>query len=114
MFTLSSIFQECMLTKIAGIHFMNAPNFMDKLMMLLKPFLSKNLLEMIQVHQTGSTTLYDIIPREALPKEEGGKYKDHITLRGKKIIICIRREEMNVDWTRHYYYIIYSICKKAQ
>ncbi|CAB3256746.1 unnamed protein product [Arctia plantaginis] len=77
--------QECMFTKIAGIHFMNAPNFVEKLMMLLKPFLTKKLIDMIHIHQTGSTTLYNTIPKDALPKEEGGKYKDHVTLRDEVI-----------------------------
>ncbi|CAH0402600.1 unnamed protein product [Chilo suppressalis] len=77
--------QECMLVKLKGVHFLNAPYFMDKLMMLLKPFLKKELLDTIYIHQVNSNTLYDHISKEALPKEEGGTYKDHATIREELI-----------------------------
>ncbi|KAJ2943021.1 hypothetical protein O0L34_g15214 [Tuta absoluta] len=77
--------QECMLVKLKGIHFMNAPVFMDKLMMLLKPFMAKSLLDTFHIHQPNSTSMYDFVPKEAFPKEEGGQYKDHNTIRDELI-----------------------------
>ncbi|KAM3956786.1 clavesin-1-like [Aphomia sociella] len=73
--------QEAMLIKLKGVHFLNAPHFMDKLMMMLKPFLNKTLLDIIYIHQIGSDTLYKHVPKKALPKNEGGEYKDHETIR---------------------------------
>jgi hypothetical protein len=72
-----------MLVRLRGVHFLNAPSFMDKLMMLLKPFLKKELLEMLHIHQVNSDTLEEYISKKALPKEEGGQYKDHATIRGE-------------------------------
>ncbi|XP_075983843.1 clavesin-1-like [Anticarsia gemmatalis] len=77
--------QECMLTKLKGLHFLSAPYFMDKLMMLLKPFLTKQLMDMLHIHQVGSDSIYSIVPKEAFPKEEGGSYKDHNTIRDELI-----------------------------
>ncbi|XP_026740674.1 clavesin-1-like [Trichoplusia ni] len=67
--------QEAMLLKIKSLHFLNAPSFMDRLMMILRPFLKKELLEMLSIHQIGSTTIGKFFPIEALPKDAGGQYK---------------------------------------
>ncbi|XP_045770429.1 clavesin-1-like [Maniola jurtina] len=67
--------QECMLVRLKEVHFINAPSFMDKLMMLLKPFMKKSLLDMIHIHETGSQELYKYIPKKAFPKDLGGDYK---------------------------------------
>ncbi|CAH0595553.1 unnamed protein product [Chrysodeixis includens] len=73
--------QECMFTKLKGVHFMNAPYFMDKLMMVLRPFLKKDLLYLVNTHAVGSDSVYSLIPKEAFPKEEGGNYKDRNTIK---------------------------------
>ncbi|XP_028157598.1 clavesin-1-like [Ostrinia furnacalis] len=86
--------QECMLMRLKGVHFLNAPHFMDKLMMLLKPFLKKELLEMIRIHQVGADTPYEHLPKEAFPKDEGGQYKDHATIRDE----LIQRLKSNPDF----------------
>ncbi|CAG9791674.1 unnamed protein product [Diatraea saccharalis] len=67
--------QEAILLKLNGLHFLNAPSFMDKLMMLLKPFLKKDLLDVLHIHQIGSKTLDPFVPMEGLPKEAGGDFK---------------------------------------
>lgn len=67
--------QEAMLVKIKGLHFLNAPSFMDSLMMIIKPFMKKELLNVMKIHQVGSTTLDQYVPMTALPKEAGGEFK---------------------------------------
>ncbi|XP_063388491.1 clavesin-1-like [Cydia fagiglandana] len=66
--------QEAMLVRVTGIHFMNAPVFMDRVLMLIKPFMKKTLMDVLFVHQTGSGTLEKYIPVEGLPEEAGGDY----------------------------------------
>ncbi|XP_052751882.1 clavesin-1-like [Galleria mellonella] len=73
--------QEAMLVRLKGVHFLNAPSFMDKLMMMLKPFMNKTLMDMIYIHQIGSDTLYEHVPKEAFPKNNGGTYKDYDTIK---------------------------------
>ncbi|KAI8442535.1 hypothetical protein MSG28_006005 [Choristoneura fumiferana] len=51
-----------------GVHFLNAPGFMDKLLLMLRPFLKKDLLDMLYIHQRDSSSTYDHIPKKAFPK----------------------------------------------
>ncbi|XP_075984157.1 alpha-tocopherol transfer protein-like [Anticarsia gemmatalis] len=67
--------QEAMLVKIKGLHFLNAPSFMDRLLMMIKPFMKKELLDVLKIHQIGSKTLDPYLPMEALPKGAGGEFK---------------------------------------
>ncbi|XP_045454244.1 clavesin-1-like [Melitaea cinxia] len=67
--------QEAMLVKLKGLHFMNAPSYVDKLLMVIKPFMKKELLNTLCIHQVGSNTLEKVLPLEALPKDAGGQYK---------------------------------------
>ncbi|XP_039752305.1 clavesin-1-like [Pararge aegeria] len=77
--------QECMLVKLKEVHFINAPSFMDKLMMLLKPFMKKALMDIIRIHETDSQALYKYIPKKAFPKDLGGEYKTRTELRDELI-----------------------------
>ncbi|XP_052739217.1 clavesin-1 [Bicyclus anynana] len=67
--------QEAILVKLKGLHFTNAPSFIDKLLLMMKPFMKKALMDSLFIHTTGSKTLEKYIPIEALPKESGGQYK---------------------------------------
>ncbi|XP_046964073.1 clavesin-1-like [Vanessa cardui] len=67
--------QEAMLVKLKGLHFMNAPSYVDKLLMVIKPFLKKELMNQLCIHQVGSNTIEKFMPIEALPKDAGGQYK---------------------------------------
>ncbi|KOB66362.1 hypothetical protein OBRU01_21222, partial [Operophtera brumata] len=73
--------QECMLMKLKEVHFMNAPHFIDKLMMLLRPFLKKALMDIIYMHPVGADSLQKYISVDALPKTDGGSYKGRETIR---------------------------------
>ncbi|XP_075984156.1 clavesin-1-like [Anticarsia gemmatalis] len=72
--------QEAMLVKIKGLHFLNAPSFMDTLMMILRPFLKKELMDMLVIHQIGSKTIDKYFPMDGLPKGANGSYKDFETI----------------------------------
>ncbi|XP_063628689.1 clavesin-1-like [Cydia splendana] len=65
--------QEAMLVKVTGLQFINAPSFIDKVMMLIRPFLKKELMECLFIHQIGATTLEKHLPMDSLPEEAGGK-----------------------------------------
>ncbi|XP_045453970.1 uncharacterized protein LOC123663324 [Melitaea cinxia] len=77
--------QECMFTRLKEVHFVNAPYFMDRLMSLVRLFAKKSLLDMIKIHERGSESIYEYVPKSAFPKELGGNYKDNITLRDEMI-----------------------------
>ncbi|XP_049865663.1 alpha-tocopherol transfer protein-like [Pectinophora gossypiella] len=73
--------QEAMFVRLKEFHFINAPSFMDNLMSMVRPFMKKELLEMLQVHPAGSSTVQEYIPISALPKDAGGDNKNGEQLR---------------------------------
>uniref|UniRef100_A0A2A4JMX0 CRAL-TRIO domain-containing protein n=1 Tax=Heliothis virescens TaxID=7102 RepID=A0A2A4JMX0_HELVI len=58
-------------TKIKGIHILNAPPFIDKLVFLLKQALREKVANRVHVHNTYED-LHKHIPRDMLPKDYGG------------------------------------------
>ncbi|XP_013167357.1 PREDICTED: alpha-tocopherol transfer protein-like [Papilio xuthus] len=74
--------QEAMFIKIKEVHVLNAPSFFDKLMLFLKPFLKKELLEAIRIHEKGSSTIESYVPIAGLPKDAGGQYKSYKEIKG--------------------------------
>jgi hypothetical protein len=63
--------QETIPTVIVQNHFVNASGIFNKMMALMRPFMKKELLETIKIHESYET-LYDYLPRELLPNEYGG------------------------------------------
>lgn len=66
-----------MFLKVKGFHYTNAPSFFDKFLMILKPFLNQQTLDMLHIHtvRDGLKGLEKILPIAALPKDVGGEYK---------------------------------------
>ncbi|XP_013113296.1 alpha-tocopherol transfer protein-like [Stomoxys calcitrans] len=58
--------------RIKAMHMINCPSYLDKILMVVKPFISKEVFEMIHFHTNGIETLYDYVPKEMLPEEYGG------------------------------------------
>lgn len=58
--------------RVHAVHVLNCSSVMDKLMMILRPFLSAKTMKAIHFHAPNSTSLYDFIPRDLLPVELGG------------------------------------------
>ncbi|CAK1541384.1 unnamed protein product [Leptosia nina] len=85
--------QECMLVRLKEVHFLNAPSFMDKLMMLLKPFMKKELLDILRIHQRDSSTLKAFVDKDSLPKEAGGQFESVSKLKEEQF----HRIEDNLD-----------------
>lgn len=58
--------------RVSEVHVLNCSSVMDKLLMILKPFLSAKTMKAIHFYLPNSTTLFDFIPRDVLPTELGG------------------------------------------
>ncbi|XP_043274949.1 alpha-tocopherol transfer protein-like isoform X2 [Venturia canescens] len=59
-------------SRIKGIHFINSPSFVDRLVTLLKSVMKPKLASRVHVHSVNSTSLYDVVPKSILPVDYGG------------------------------------------
>ncbi|XP_031330963.1 alpha-tocopherol transfer protein-like [Photinus pyralis] len=64
--------QDGLPMQLVQFHFINADSRLDKLMMIIKPFLKKKLFERMHFHTDPAKTLYEYVPQECMPKEFGG------------------------------------------
>ncbi|XP_055590423.1 uncharacterized protein LOC129742540 [Uranotaenia lowii] len=64
--------QEGMPIRLKGIHLTHVVPFIDKILMIIKPFMHKDLLDLLHLH-TSLDTLDPFVPRECLTEELGGK-----------------------------------------
>ncbi|KAK9754081.1 CRAL/TRIO domain [Popillia japonica] len=64
--------QHAMPVRIKGLHFLNIPIFMDKIVGLIKPFMKGELFQVLYLHTDKLDTLYKYVPKECLPRDYGG------------------------------------------
>ncbi|XP_066592372.1 alpha-tocopherol transfer protein-like [Prorops nasuta] len=64
--------QEGLPVRLKGLHFVHTSAVMDIILNMMKPFMKKELMDVLHLHQT-LDSLDKYIPREALPNELGGK-----------------------------------------
>ncbi|XP_061386096.1 clavesin-2-like [Musca vetustissima] len=66
--------------RIKSIHLINCPPYMNKIISFVRPFLSKQILELLHFHNENLELLYNYVPKEMLTEEYGGparKMSDH-------------------------------------
>lgn len=76
--------QEALPVRLKGFHFMNITAVMDVILNMMKPFMKKELLDMLHTH-TNLDTLAKFLPVEALPNEAGGKAGPLLKLHEKSV-----------------------------
>ena len=67
--------------RLKEFHWVNVVPFLDKIMMMIKPFMKKELIDILHFH-TGMETLYPFVPKELLTEEYGGKAGNSAEIRG--------------------------------
>ncbi|KAL0267029.1 UNVERIFIED_CONTAM: hypothetical protein PYX00_009408 [Menopon gallinae] len=66
--------QDAIPIRLKGIHVLNVHPIIDKIMMLIKPFLRKGFLSLIHFYKEGNIQdLYKVIPKSCLPSDYGGE-----------------------------------------
>lgn len=80
--------QDCMPLKIKGLHFINIGNVMDKILVLIKPFMKKELLEVLHTHPT-METIYKMIPKELFPKDFPGGLAPSVETQQRNYTKCM-------------------------
>lgn len=63
--------QEALPIRMKGMHFANIPSFIDKIMLLMKPFMKRELYDVLHLHSTNEE-LHKFVPPNCLPSEYGG------------------------------------------
>lgn len=58
--------------RLKGLHFINSPSFIDKILAIIRPFMKKELMDVLEIHTTMPPFLKSI-PQDMLPNELGGK-----------------------------------------
>ncbi|XP_072747414.1 alpha-tocopherol transfer protein-like isoform X2 [Anoplolepis gracilipes] len=64
---------DAMPVRLKAIHVLNAVWFMDKILALIRPFMKRELYEMLHVHTGDVSDIYSHIPLECLPKDYNGE-----------------------------------------
>lgn len=64
--------QEAHPVVVRQIHVVNCSSLLNRIMLLVKPFLKAEVAERIQTHLPGSKTIFKYVSKEILPKEYGG------------------------------------------
>lgn len=65
--------QEVVPFRIHQNHFINCSPVLSKILVLVRPFIKKELFDVFHFHTGGLESLYELVPREILPIEYGGE-----------------------------------------
>lgn len=58
--------------RLKGLHYINTVSFMDKILALMRPFMKKELMDVLELHSTLESFSKNVFP-EQMPNEYGGK-----------------------------------------
>ncbi|XP_026493159.2 alpha-tocopherol transfer protein-like [Vanessa tameamea] len=91
--------EEAMPIRLKQIHVVNAPPFIDKIYGALKPFIKKEITEMIHFHPPKSDTLYKYLSKDDLPSNYGGTRPSMAELKEEVIENIARNRDALLDET---------------
>ncbi|XP_063929737.1 alpha-tocopherol transfer protein-like isoform X2 [Zophobas morio] len=72
--------QEAAPIRIKGVHYINVVPFMDKIMAMVKPFMKKELVQLLNFHTDSMESLFKFVPKEIMPEDYGGEGPSLATL----------------------------------
>ncbi|XP_058790241.1 alpha-tocopherol transfer protein-like [Phymastichus coffea] len=94
--------QEAMPVRLKAIHVLNCVWFIDKVLALIKPFMKKELLDILHLHTGDVSEVYQYIPPECLPKDFGGKLDDVENLHAEQCQKLVELREYFEEEERSY------------
>ncbi|XP_077284799.1 alpha-tocopherol transfer protein-like [Arctopsyche grandis] len=105
--------QEGLPVNMKGIHVMNVTPFFDKVLLLLKPFLRKEVLKMIHLHHANDDMdkfFKECLPKRCVPPDFGGEASDtqSLHLKNNEKIVALKHYFDAEEKHRHTY------CKKSK
>ncbi|EDW06555.1 hypothetical protein AWZ03_012028 [Drosophila navojoa] len=69
--------------RLKAIHMVNCPTYLDRIVSVVKPFISDEVFKLIKFHTSSIDSLYAFVPRDMLPEEYGGSAGSLATLRAQ-------------------------------
>lgn len=84
--------QDAMPIRLRYVHLINMSYFVEKFLSLIRPFIKKELFELIKVH-SNIESLHQYIPQVLLPEDYGGSTDSTEILQGKVIQLLENSEE---------------------
>ncbi|XP_011295725.1 alpha-tocopherol transfer protein-like [Musca domestica] len=88
--------------RLRAVHMINCPSYLDKVLAFLKPFMNRELYDMMKCHTKGLESLYECIPKDMLPEEYGGNAGGmaELSLAYRDYVVKMRPLLMDPDyWT---------------
>lgn len=64
--------QETVPNRVSQVHFVNCSTVFEKFIVLIRPFLKKEVVEVLHCHSDGYESLYEFVKKDFLPQEYGG------------------------------------------
>lgn len=74
--------QDAAPVRLKGYHYVNTVSFMDKILALMKPFMKKELLEILHLH-SNVDGIKKFVPIDCFPSDYGGKVESIASLHAK-------------------------------
>lgn len=88
--------QEALPVRLISIHFINAGPLIDKIFMMVKPLIKKELHDIMHVHTNNLETLHPFVPVDCLPSNLGGSGRSIAELHEQQTQMVIN----NVDFLK--------------
>ncbi|XP_044740731.1 alpha-tocopherol transfer protein-like [Chrysoperla carnea] len=85
--------QEALPFRLKGLHFINAVPFMDKILALMKPFMKKELMDVLYTH-TKLDEFFKHVPQRLAPSDLGGQGPSYKEIHEK----TIKKISENYQW----------------
>ncbi|CAH2267238.1 alpha-tocopherol transfer protein-like [Pararge aegeria] len=83
--------------RLKQVHVVNAPPFIDKIYGVMKPFMKKEITELIHFHPPNSESLYKYIKKEDLPEDYGGTRPSMAEITEETIQLIMKQRENLID-----------------
>uniref|UniRef100_W8C8M2 Alpha-tocopherol transfer protein-like n=1 Tax=Ceratitis capitata TaxID=7213 RepID=W8C8M2_CERCA len=89
--------QEALPVHLKAIHIINCPSYLDKVVSIMKPFISREVYKLIIFHTSSLESLYEHVPRSILPEEYGGTGGKLAELKAQLLMELSRKREYLMD-----------------
>ncbi|GJQ85283.1 hypothetical protein Trydic_g23181 [Trypoxylus dichotomus] len=88
--------QEALPVRLKAIHMINVSPITDKLVSMMKPLMKKEMMDLMHIHSK-IDSVFDHIPKEALPNELGGQAGTFKELHDKQIKLTMDHAQYSIQ-----------------